>query len=248
MVMWYQESFGHDYLTVYKHRDFQGAYREVQRMVSWLQLPPGAEILDLCCGMGRHSLALADSGYRVTGVDLSEVLLEEARRHDQFSRVTWIRGDMRQVPLHRDFDAVVNLFTSFGYFDRDEENARVLKEIDRLLKPGGKFIIDYLNPQYVTEHLVPYSERVEGDLRIEEKRAVEDGCVRKKITIHKEDGSVRTYLEQVKLYGLHDFQRMLDGTDLQLDRVYGNYENETFVPHRSQRMILVGRKKEPERE
>src|SRR5690606_41599411 len=82
MAEWYERSFGEDYLLVYKHRDVQGAKREVHTMISWLDLPVGAKVLDLCCGMGRHSMALVEAGYEVTGVDLSDVLLREARKND----------------------------------------------------------------------------------------------------------------------------------------------------------------------
>ncbi|WP_337588938.1 class I SAM-dependent methyltransferase [Gorillibacterium massiliense] len=116
MERWYERSFGRDYLLVYKHRDFQRAQAEVHEMVRWLSLKPGVEVLDLCCGMGRHSMALADAGYQVTGVDLSDVLLAEARRLDPAGRMKWVKGDMRRIPLSGPFDAVVNLFTSFGYF------------------------------------------------------------------------------------------------------------------------------------
>lgn len=237
---WYKESFGYDYLTIYKHRDFQGAAREVQRMIEWLQLPTGAHILDLCCGMGRHSLALADFGYQVTGVDLSEVLLQEARDADINAKVTWIHGDMRHVPTDQQFDAIVNLFTSFGYFDQDEENQLVIDEMARLLKPGGKYIIDYLNPEYVKAHLVPYSERTEEKMTIEERRSVEDGFVRKRITIRENGQKERNYLEQVRLFSLQQFERMLKHSHLQLDQVYGSYDGELYEPGSSIRMIMVG--------
>ncbi|RAU90976.1 bifunctional 2-polyprenyl-6-hydroxyphenol methylase/3-demethylubiquinol 3-O-methyltransferase UbiG, partial [Paenibacillus sp. YN15] len=122
MAAWYEESFGEDYLLVYKHRDLHGAQVEVKRMANWLRLPAGSRILDLCCGMGRHSVALADEGYRVTGLDLSKVLLAEARKLDNSGRITWVEGDMRRLPLDGPFDAVVNLFTSFGYFEEEQEN------------------------------------------------------------------------------------------------------------------------------
>lgn len=121
-MVWYEESFGSDYLMVYKHRDVQGASEEVQKMSSLLQLKKYAEVLDLCCGMGRHSMALHELGYRVTGVDLSETLLNEARKLDIDSQVYWIQGDMRNLPVTNTYDAVLNLFTSFGYFEEDAEN------------------------------------------------------------------------------------------------------------------------------
>jgi SAM-dependent methyltransferase len=239
---WYERSFGQDYLMVYKHRDVRGAYEEVKRMVGWLQLAHGANVFDLCCGKGRHSLALADFGYQVTGMDLSEILLREARKSDQANRVTWLKGDMRNVPIQQRFDAVVNLFTSFGYFNEDTENARVLSELARLLREEGKFIIDFLNPAYVREHLVPLSERVEGDVTISERREISEGFVRKRIIISEPGGSERVYDEQVKLYELGHFQAMMEQVDLQIDEVYGNYSGDPYDEHHSPRLIMIGHK------
>ena len=242
MAAWYEESFGQDYLLVYKHRDMHGALREVQRMAEWLQLPRGSTIFDLCCGMGRHSLALSDLGYKVTGMDLSRVLLAEARRLDPDGKVTWLEGDMRQVPADGPFDAVVNLFTSFGYFEEEGENRRVLQEIARLLKPGGRFIIDYLNPQDIIRHLVPHSERTDDGVHIDERRSIEEGFVRKRIVLTEPGKPERSYLEQVKLYGLGDFLRLMEGTGLVVAEVFGHYDGSPYEEASSKRLILTGRK------
>jgi ubiquinone/menaquinone biosynthesis C-methylase UbiE len=243
MSTWYKQSFGKDYLLVYKHRNIDRAYQEVKQMMGWLELLPGASVFDLCCGMGRHSLALADFGYRVTGLDLSEVLLAEARKQDTEGKVTWLNGDMRCVPLNGHFDAVINLFTSFGYFEHDEENGRVLKEIARLLKPGGKYIIDFLNPSFVALNLVPYSERSEGGVLIKETRYIEGSFVKKSIVLQDGLGPDRTYQEQVKLYGLSQFLQMLP-TSLSVDHTYGHYDASSYVKDTSPRLILIGHRKE----
>ncbi|MCM3041877.1 class I SAM-dependent methyltransferase [Paenibacillus motobuensis] len=246
MAEWYEQSFGEDYLLVYKHRDFQGAKREVHKMISWLGLPSGAKILDLCCGMGRHAMALEEAGYEVTGVDLSEVLLREARRNDPDQRVTWMHADMRNLPLSGGFDAVVNLFTSFGYFDQDAEHIKVLKEVRRMLKPGGQFIIDFLNPEYTMAHLVPESERTYDGQLIKERRVIEDGYVKKRIEIIDQTGAAdlgtgpRHYLERIKLYSLEDFTAMLEEAGLGLKEIYGSYDEDSFDPLVSPRMIMVG--------
>jgi ubiquinone/menaquinone biosynthesis C-methylase UbiE len=241
-MAWYQESFGNDYLLVYKHRDMQGAYTEVKKMVNWLKLKQGSRLLDLCCGMGRQSLALSELGYTVTGVDLSKVLLQEAIKLGVEEQVTWIHGDMRDVPLSEPFDAVVNLFTSFGYFDEDEQNEKVLHEMHRLLKKEGRFIVDFLNPVYVKANLVAQSEREEEDLTIRETRTIEDGCVRKRIVITQEGEPDRHYLEQVKLYERPEFEAMLAKAGLHIDHVYGDYEGQAYSPETSSRMIFVGHK------
>jgi ubiquinone/menaquinone biosynthesis C-methylase UbiE len=245
MSDWYKKSFGDDYLLVYKHRDMQGAYNEVKGMIEWLRLAEGAEVLDLCCGMGRHSMALTDFGYKVTGIDLSNVLLKEAVRIDKDEMVRWIQGDMRDVQLTTQFDAVVNLFTSFGYFEQDDENEKVLREIHRLLKPDGQgqFIIDFLNPEYVEANLVPFSKREEGSCTIEETRKLEDGFVQKTIVIREPGMEERTYLEQVKLYHREPFMAMLERAGLEVLHVYGDYDASPYNNAVSKRMIFVGRRK-----
>jgi SAM-dependent methyltransferase len=242
LAAWYEESFGQDYLLVYKHRDIQGAQAEVRRMAQWLDLPADSRILDLCCGMGRHSVALADAGYRVTGLDLSKVLLREARRLDGSGRITWLEGDMRTLPVDGPFDGVVNLFTSFGYFDTDEENARVIGEMARVLRPAGRFIIDFMNPSYVEKHLVPHSERVDEGTHIDEQRSIENGFSRKRITLSEPGKPERRYLEQVRLYGLEDFRRLMAKSGLCIGAVYGHYDGSAYDLLESPRLIMVGSK------
>lgn len=245
MKKWYERSFGRDYLVVYKHRDFQGAAQEVHQMMEWLDLPPGATVLDLCCGMGRHSLALAEAGYKVTGVDLSEVLLKEALKQDEAQAVTFLLGDMRELPVEGPFDAVVNLFTSFGYFQVDEDNGQVFHEISRVLRPGGRFIVDFLNPSYVSQHLVPESKRKDEEVTIQERRRIEDGFVKKEITLTEESsGDQRHYEEIVRLYELADFHSMIEQAGLHMDRVYGGYDGSLYDESASSRMIIVGSRPE----
>ncbi|RTE11054.1 methyltransferase domain-containing protein [Paenibacillus whitsoniae] len=211
-------------------------------MSNWLHLKKGDKVLDLCCGMGRHSMALEELGYQVTGVDLSETLLNEARKMDTSSRIQWVRGDMRRIPDIGTYDAVVNLFTSFGYFEDDEENLLVIKEISHHLKPKGKFIIDFLNADYVTNNLVSYSERIDGHVTIREERQIHDFFVTKKITILEPNQQSRTYREQVKLYGLSDFERMISLANLTIDNVYGHYSGHIYTKNESPRMIISGHK------
>jgi ubiquinone/menaquinone biosynthesis C-methylase UbiE len=242
-LAWYEKSFGEDYMIVYKHRDMQGAAREVSGMLGKLALQQGAEVLDLCCGMGRHALTIAEHGFSVSGLDLSDVLLDQARAYDKAQTVRWINGDMRKLPFaDRSFDAVVNFFTSFGYFSDDAENKRVLLEIERVLRDDGSFLIDFLNPHYIARHLVPSSERSEGAMTIREFRAIESGFVKKTILIADRKGE-RRYEECVRLYELADFQRLLFDTSLTIEAIYGDSTGVPYEPQSSKRMILVGKKR-----
>lgn len=239
---------------MYKHRDLDAAAREVRAMMSRLPVAAGARVLDLCCGMGRHALTLAELGYEVSGFDLSPVLLKQACALDERQAVEWVRGDMRELPFaDGEFDAVVNFFTSFGYFAEDVENQQVLTELARVLRTGGAFLIDFLNPLYVQKNLVPLSERIEGDVRIVERRRIDAGFVKKNIQIFADEHAgdkalttavhqVRAYEECVKLYTLHDFERMLNGTGLQLEQCFGHYDGTPYDPEHSPRLLMIGRK------
>lgn len=247
MANWYECSFGSDYMIVYRHRNWEQAELEVQRMAGWLGLPAGSEILDIGCGTGRHALALARLGYRVTGVDLSEQLLEKAREANGDGKIkALIHGDMRKLPVEDErFRATVNLFTSFGYFPLEADNRRVLREIRRVLRKDGQFLIDFLNPDYVVRHLVPRSERIDAESGqlIEEVRSVADGWVVKQIAISPQTGSGqgRRYEERVRLLPLEWFETWLTEAGLKLEGVYGDYEGHTYDRAESPRMIMKGR-------
>ncbi|WP_308638710.1 class I SAM-dependent methyltransferase [Paenibacillus silvisoli] len=247
MANWYERSFGADYMIVYRHRNWEQAAREVETMAGWLELPQGAAVLDIGCGMGRHALALALLGYEVTGIDLSDALLQKAREHNSESRIrSLVQGDMRELPFaDGSFDATVNLFTSFGYFEDEADNQRVLNEIRRVLKPQGAFLIDFMNPVYVKEHLVPHSERIDAETGnyISERRTAVDGWVVKQIEISERDRpeSGRRYEERVRLFPLSWFEQALAAAGLQLERCYGDYEGRSYDERQSPRMILKGR-------
>ncbi|MFC4601874.1 class I SAM-dependent methyltransferase [Cohnella hongkongensis] len=246
MSNWYERSFGEDYLRIYRHRDRHEAYQQVGRMIGWLKLPVGSHVLDLCCGAGRHALALAEAGFRMTGIDLSGCLLNEAQKADKKRQITWIKSDMRRLPeepaLQGSFDAVVNLFTSFGYFEEDGEQLKVLQQIHKALKPQGKYMIDLLNEEYVKEHLVPFSQREVDGITISETRRLHNGFVEKEIHVEQVGAPSRRYWERVKLYTLPLMKNLLHAAGLRMDQVYGDYQEKTYHVRQSPRMIVIGQR------
>jgi SAM-dependent methyltransferase len=243
MSEWFKESFGEDYLLVYRHRTLADAEGEVDSIAGWLHLSPEDHILDLCCGTGRHSIALARRGYRVTGLDLSETLLSYAAALAKGLPVRFVHGDMRFLPFSDGvFDVVLNLFTSFGYFVEDRDNERVLAEIHRVLKPGGRFLIDFLNRPAVIRGLVPLSEREENGVKIREERWLEGDVVCKRILVSDNRGS-RQYEERVKMYAREQMERMMQRVGLSVEQVWGDFEGNPHTEH-SQRMIIAGRRPE----
>ena len=138
---WWEEYFDESFIALY--RDFltpERTAREIAGLREMVRPEPGAQILDLACGWGRHSVALAEAGFRVTGMDLSETLLRAARGRAEQARVSveWVRGDMREVPFEGRFDLVLSLFSSLGYFLSDEEDLRVLRGARRALRQIGR--------------------------------------------------------------------------------------------------------------
>lgn len=244
---WFKQSFNQDYMMVYRHRNAAEAREQVIKMIDWLDLDDkkGVSLLDLGCGTGRHSLSLQQMGFKVTGLDLSPHLLQEAKIHDPDERITWVEGDMRQLPFEDcSFDLSLNLFTSFGYFVQQLDNEAVLSEISRILKKQGSFIIDFLNPAYVRAQLDAFSERFDEEMSctITEHRTIHGDVVEKTIIITPSFGEKRIYKEKVMLLPLEWFISCFEHLGLELKQVYGSYDGETYHS-KSPRMIIIGLKK-----
>ncbi|WP_103108679.1 class I SAM-dependent methyltransferase [Brevibacillus reuszeri] len=236
---WFERSFREDYVLVYRHRDDSAADGEIANLLERLPIKSTGRVLDLCCGSGRHSRALARRGYDVVGVDLSPVLLQLAEEQNTFPQLSFARCDMRNIPYKGEFDIVVNLFTSFGYFSSDEENATVIRNMSQALKTQGEVIIDYLNPAYVTANLVAESTKEVGEMLIKEKRWIENGFVKKRIEIHEGANSEpREYHEQVRLFEVEQMISMLEQSGFGQIQVFGNYQFEEYVANESPRMIF----------
>ena len=155
---WYVEFFGDDYLRVYADRlTDEHTEAEVAFVERALGLRAGDAVLDLCCGQGRHAILLAKHGIRATGQDLSERYIADARRiaAEQGADAAFVVGDMRRIESAERYDAVINMFTAFGYLEADADNARVLREARRALKPGGRILIDALNREWVLANQTP---------------------------------------------------------------------------------------------
>ncbi len=244
-MSWYDEWFDDEYVQVYGHRDLAEARRDVAFAERVLALDASQRILDLCCGNGRHLSALCEKGYtRLVGVDLSLSLLRIAQtsiaRRACLTQV--LQADMRRLPFREGFDAVLNLFTSFGYFETDEENQQVLRSMRGALRPGGRFILDYLNADRVARTLQPRTERIIENRRVIETRILDAQArrINKKIEIHT-SGGVKHYEESVQLYTLQEMQQLFSQASLEVTATYGDFDGrpiDATVP----RMIFVGRK------
>jgi ubiquinone/menaquinone biosynthesis C-methylase UbiE len=239
-MTWWESWFGEEYLEIYPHRDLDAARHEVDFALRLLQGPPG-RLLDLCCGAGRHSAALAERGSIPYGLDLSASLLAVAR--DREPRLRLARGDMRRLPF-RDaaFSAIVNFFTSFGYFLNERDNAAVLSEVARVLGAGGAFLCDTFNRDRVLERLTPEERHRTGGKTIHIRRYWDPGTQRlnKEIRIEHE-GNFEVFRESIRAYSSEELLRLARGAGLEPAGLYGDFEGAVFSSS-SPRMILLARR------
>ena len=187
-MTWYKEWFNSEnYLKVYKHRDESEAKRLVDLIEKHVNLIPQSSLLDMACGAGRHAIAFAKKGFKVTAVDLSQRLIEEAKQNalDVKVKINFILSDILEYQTEFQFDLAVNLFTSFGYFENDYENYAVIKKAHSLIKKGGYFILDYFNKDFLIKNLVPTSIISENRLKITQNRSILGNRVVKKSPLKK---------------------------------------------------------------
>ncbi len=238
---WYETAFGPIYPIVYPHRNDEAAQAEVEAMAALLEMPPGRKrVLDLCCGGGRHAAVLSALGFSVYGTDLSEVLLESAAGREELAG-RLIRAEMRHLPFGNDFDAVVNLFTSFGYFSRDEENEAALVEAGRVIVKGGRILIDHINPPEARRRVGSDTRQRDG-LTINQRRWLEGKRVRKHVQVTLQDGNVIDVTEDVRLYDSGELEALLRSAGFTDINFYGTFTGEPLQAN-SERMIAVARRK-----
>jgi SAM-dependent methyltransferase len=235
---WFEEWFGEDYLHIYQHRDEREAEHAIELIAANLAGREIDAVLDLGCGAGRHTKVLFERWWTV-GLDLSMALLKEARRES--ADAPYVRADMRELPFaDESFDLVVNLFTSFGYFEDDREDARVLSCLRGAMRSRGMLVIDYLNAGQVRRELVPYDERVENGITIEQRRAItpDDRFVEKTITLR---GTGRQYIERVRLLSAIDLERMLRVAGFDVVRRFGDYSGASWSEESPRTIVFASR-------
>lgn len=230
---WFNSPFYHQ---LYKERDYSEATYFMNNLISRLQIDKNSSILDLACGRGRYSLYLSNIGHKVTGIDISKENISEAKKNES-DKLNYILHDMRQ-PLNQKFDLILNLFTSFGYYQEDKDNISVIRSIKSNLNNEGKAVIDFFNIDYVLNNLIKYEEKAFDKTKFAINRYLENNLLVKDIIIESNNKTYK-FQEKVKAYRIEDFLTMFKECDLKFKEKFGDYNLNSFNKNSSPRLIMV---------
>ena len=230
---WFNTSYYH---TLYKDRNDKDAQLFMRNIINFLKIPSSSHLLDLPCGKGRHSIYLNSLGYKVTGADLSVNSIQAAKKYEN-NTLDFKLKDMRK-PFNIKYDAVFNLFTSFGYFENDMDDILVLKNIHKGLHKNGLLVLDFLNVVNVEKKLVKKEVKIVDEITFNLQREIKDGFIVKHITF-KDNGINHAYSERVKYLTLEKFESYFSEAGLKIKHIFGDYHLSKFNPITSERLIFV---------
>ncbi len=240
---WFKDWFNSPYYhQLYFNRDENEAALFIDKLINHLQPAAGASMLDVACGKGRHSIHLAQKGFDVTGIDLSEDSIEEALHH-QTETLHFYRHDMRLPFWIYYFDYAFNFFTSFGYFRTRREHDNAIRTIAQSLQSNGIFVMDYLNVHYAEDHLVHRFEKEIDGVNYFITKWFDETHFYKKIEV--EDDALQeplVYTEKVAKFSLGDFTDMFAYQGLQIQEVFGDYNFNGYDVKKSPRLIMIAKK------
>lgn len=238
---WFETWFNSRYYHIlYQNRNEGEAALFIEALLNYFSPKPQARFWDMACGKGRHSVYINKKGFDVTGTDLSEQSILHAKAYEN-EKLRFYRHDMRAPFMSNYFDFVFNLFTSFGYFDTRREEQKVMKVAHTALKPGGIFVLDYLNAEKAISLMKEYEEKEINSILFRITKKLERGFIVKRIQF-TDDGQEHDYTEKVKVFTLDDFMILGKESNFKLLHVFGDYSLSKFVPETSDRMIVVFQK------
>lgn len=234
---WFDSDYYH---VLYKNRDYSEARNFIDSIVEYLDLKKGSKILDLACGIGRHSIYLDKIGFKVVGTDKSPNNIKKAKAsHNQ--SLSFLQMEMIDDTNYK-YDCIFNLFTSFGYVNHDY-NLKTIKNIERQLKDDGIVVIDFMNTLFVKNNLVIEETKVIDDLSFKIKRKSDGKHIYKEIKF--QDKKDYFFQEKVMDLSLKDFEDYLKRYNLKIIKTFGDYDLNEFDIKNSERLVMVIKKSQP---
>jgi cyclopropane fatty-acyl-phospholipid synthase-like methyltransferase len=240
-MTWFNDWFNSPYYHIlYANHDYEEAGQFVGNLAQKLAMVPGDTVLDLACGKGRHSIFLNKLGFNVHGIDLSENNIEKAKLSET-ENLHFAVHDMRQVYLPNTFNYVLNLFTSFGYFDNDSDNLLTIRAASANLKDNGLLVIDFMNSPRIVKNLVKQHLLQRGNIEFNITKTYNKGVILKQIAF-SDAGQSFQFREEVRALLLADFVGYFKESGLELVEIFGNYNLQPYNENDSDRMILIAKK------
>ncbi len=234
---WFDTSYYH---TLYKNRNDEEAEQFISNLLNFLNLKENSTVLDLACGKGRHSVTLNKHGLNVLGVDLSPNSIQEAQKSAR-TNLTFGVHDMRDVIEGKSFDAIFNLFTSFGYFDDLHDNVRVIQSMNTMLNHEGILVIDFMNASKVIANLVTKEEKEIDGIHFSIERVYDGQHIFKHIKF-ADAGKDFHFTERVQALKKADFYDLLAQNKFEIIRTFGDFSLNDFNETTSDRLIIIARK------
>lgn len=240
---WYEnEEFWRD--SPFNIDKIERAPKEIDKIESLADLDPAIKVLDLCCGTGRHSIVLAKRGYDVTGVDLTRHYIEKARKKAEEKEfdIEFVEKDMREFKREDNFDLVLNLWTSFGFFEDEQENMKVLENIYASLRPKGKLIMDLMSKEILARIFEEKDWSESEDGFVLEQRSVEkDWSWMKVRRILITDEGQKEYNISHRIYSAKELKDMLKQVGFSSIKVYGSFDGEPYKEE-ADRLVVLAKK------
>src|SRR5690554_1957161 len=234
---WFDTSYYH---ILYQNRDFSEAERFITNLLDHLKLSKNANCLDLACGKGRHSVFLNKNGLTVTGVDLSENSISEAKPFENDS-LKFDVHDMREVYKENEYDIVFNLFTSFGYFDNYDDNLKVLNAVNKMLVSNGKVVIDFMSADFVLNNLVKQEVKTMDGIDFHITRKYDGKHIYKNIDF-TDQGKNYSFQEKVQAIKKDEYESLLEKAGLEVIDVFGDLSLTEFDKVTSDALIVFAKR------
>lgn len=240
---WYENWFNEDYQLIYSHRDEKEIDEIIQHFESYCCSLNEKSVLDICCGLGRLSFKLAEQAKDVKAIDLSEYFINECKSKNNYENLEFLLHDMRDIKFENQFDAIFQIFTSFGYFQTKEENLKIFDLVYDALKPGGYYLFDFFNSEWVKSNIKLTTEFEDTSYRILQFREIVDGFVKKHISIYKKEEDVENeYIERVLMITKNEFDQYFKKIGFECIKLIGNYDGHEFDEKKSPRLIYLLKK------
>ena len=240
-MSWFANWFNSPYYhTLYKNRDEKEAQVFIDNLIQYLEIPKKSKLIDIACGKGRHSIYFNKKGMNVVGVDLSSNSISCAKKNKN-KNLEFAVHDMREVYSENYFDVVTNLFTSFGYFEKDEDEQRALNAMALNLKQDGILIIDFMNVKKVIRNLIKFEKKKVDGITFKISRRIENNYIIKDISFSNNE-EYYNFKEKVKALTLIDFFNFIKNAGLKIIDTFGSYQLENFNAINSDRLIIICKK------